>query len=94
MPVNRNGVASSDLAPAKRVAFERTLGLPEAVGPSLSIVGPSMAMAFNVCSCGACGREGGAAGLRDRGVFLPFMFPAAATTSDRKSKRAMEFVEP
>lgn len=48
MPVNRNGVASSDLAPAKRVAFERKLSLPEAVGPSLSIVGPSMAMAFNV----------------------------------------------
>lgn len=48
MPVNRNGVASSDLARAKRVAFERTLGLPEAVGPSLSIAGPSMAMAFNV----------------------------------------------
>jgi amino acid transporter len=46
MPVSDRN-SSIHLAGAEQ-AFERKLGLPEALGLSLSIVGPSMAMAFNV----------------------------------------------
>ena len=46
MPVS--GRNSSMQAAGTAKAFERKLGLPEALGLSLSIVGPSMAMAFNV----------------------------------------------
>jgi len=43
-----SGRNSSMQAAGTAKAFERKLGLPEALGLSLSIVGPSMAMAFNV----------------------------------------------
>ena len=46
MPVS--GRNSSMQAAGTAKAFERKLALPEALGLSLSIVGPSMAMAFNV----------------------------------------------
>jgi hypothetical protein len=50
VPVSGGRNSSMRAAEAAK-AFKKKLGLPEALGLSLSIVGPSMAMAFNVSSC-------------------------------------------
>ena len=48
MALNNTGVVSPPRMPVKSRRFQRKLGLAEAVALSLSIVGPTMAMAFNV----------------------------------------------
>ena len=48
MALNNTCVVSPPRMPVKSRRFQRKLGLAEAVALSLSIVGPTMAMAFNV----------------------------------------------
>ena len=48
MALNNKCVVSPPGMPVKARGFQRKVGLPQAVALSLSIVGPTMAMAFNV----------------------------------------------